>query len=146
MSPASTAHKLASAPESSSELSPRRSPKKRLWPFFLLWVVLIGAGVYGTYSYTEQQQEQLTLELQQQTDRQLEAMRQSYEQRLDELEANYTEQMAQLESKVEALNELLTFNQDNVNDKTDSSNKLYTQISELKKQIDELKKNLDVLK
>ncbi|RUS47856.1 hypothetical protein ELR57_07275 [Cohnella sp. AR92] len=127
-------------------MTPRRAPKKSIVPFLLLWIVLIGAGAAGAYLYTEHLKEQISSDLQAQTAKQIETMQQDYRQRLDSLQASYKEEMTDLSSKVESLNELLTFNQDNVNDKTDNSNKLYTQIAELKKQIDALKKNLDVLK
>jgi hypothetical protein len=51
-----------------------------------------------------------------------------------------------MESKIQTLNELLTFAKDNADSKTDNSNKLYTQLAEVKKQLNELKRNLDVLK
>ncbi|MBP1972532.1 hypothetical protein [Cohnella thailandensis] len=146
MSNPSIVPKLAPAPSSPSDLTPRRAPKRSILPFLLLWIVLIGGGVAGTYWYTDHMKQQIESELQLQTAKQIAAMQQDYRNRLDELKASYEEEMAKMSSKVDALNELLTFNQDNVNDKTDNSNKLYTQISELKKQMDELKKNLDVLK
>lgn len=135
-----------SAQVGSMERPPRRAARRSVVPFICLWLLLIGAGVAGTVWYTEQQREQVSAQLQLQTASQIAAMQQDYRARLDKLESDYAAQMAQLSSKVEALNELLTFTQDNASDKTDNSNKLYTQISELKKQLDQLKKELDVLK
>ncbi|MDG0791376.1 hypothetical protein OMP38_11230 [Cohnella ginsengisoli] len=130
----------------STERPPRRAARRSVVPFVLLWLLLIGAGVACTIWYTGQQREQVSAQLQQQTASQIAALQQDYRARLDKLESDYAAQMAQLSSKVDALNELLTFTQDNASDKTDNSNKLYTQISELKKQLDQLKKELDVLK
>lgn len=130
----------------STDRTPRRTSKRSVLPFIALWLLLLGAGVAGTVWYTAQQREQVSQQLQAETARQIAAMQQDYSARLDKLESEYAAQMAQLSSKVEALNELLTFTQDNASDKTDNSNKLYTQISELKKQLDQLKKELDVLK
>ncbi|CAI6087377.1 hypothetical protein [Cohnella sp. JJ-181] len=130
----------------STERTPRRASKKSVLPFICLWLLLIGAGVAGTVWYTGQQREMVSEQLQRETTAQIQAMQQDYSARLDKLESEYAAQMAQLSSKVDTLNELLTFTQDNASDKTDNSNKLYTQISELKKQLDQLKKELDVLK
>ena len=130
----------------SMDTTPRRTSKKSVVPFVLLWLLLIGAGVAGTVWYTDQQREQVSEQLQHETAKQIEAMQRDYSGRLDKLESEYAAQMAALSSKVDTLNELLTFTQDNASDKTDNSNELYTQISELKKQLDQLKKELDLLK
>ncbi|WP_027092050.1 hypothetical protein [Cohnella thermotolerans] len=134
------------APSGSVEPLARRTSKPSFLPFVLLWIVLIGAGVAGSVWYTGHLKQQIESELEKQTARQIEAVQADYTKQLEELKQNYQDEMTKLQSKVEALNELLTFNKDNASDKTDNSNKLYTQISELKKQLDELKKNLDVLK
>ena len=47
---------------------------------------------------------------------------------------------------MDELNQLLTFAKDNASAKTDNSNKLYTQLSEVKKQLALLEKNLELLK
>ncbi|MNW18345.1 hypothetical protein D3C71_2178750 [compost metagenome] len=65
---------------------------------------------------------------------------------MQQLEANYTNDLAELKTKVDALNELLTFTKDNADSKTDNSNQLYTQLNEVKKQLNELQKSLEVLK
>lgn len=57
-----------------------------------------------------------------------------------------SEQVKELQSTVQTFNELLTFTKDNASNKTDNSNKLYTQLSEVKKQLDTLKKEMDLLK
>jgi len=73
-------------------------------------------------------------------------MQQDFDARIIKMETDYQERLAQMESKIQALNELLTFAKDNADTKTDNSNKLYTQLAEVKKQLNELKKSLDVLK
>ncbi|XID90130.1 hypothetical protein ACF3MZ_16385 [Paenibacillaceae bacterium WGS1546] len=86
------------------------------------------------------------MELERQTASQIAALQQDYDERITRLEGGFQEQLGQMESKIEALNELLTFAKDNADTKTDNSNKLYTQLAEVKKQLNELKKSLDVLK
>ncbi|MNP78351.1 hypothetical protein D3C76_1759400 [compost metagenome] len=54
--------------------------------------------------------------------------------------------MKDLQSKVESFNELLEFTKDNSSDKSDNSNKLYSQLSEVKKQLTQLQKQMDLLK
>lgn len=77
----------------------------------------------------------------------------NFQAKTEELKADYTAQLSalstevnNLQSKVEAFNELLEFTKDNTTDKTDNSNKLYTQLSEVKKQLAELQKKMDLLK
>ncbi|MNI83962.1 hypothetical protein D3C73_1408210 [compost metagenome] len=77
----------------------------------------------------------------------------NWQAKTEELKADYTAQLSalstevnNLQSKVETFNELLEFTKDNTTDKTDNSNKLYTQLSEVKKQLAELQKKMDLLK
>lgn len=51
-----------------------------------------------------------------------------------------------LQSKVDSFNELLEFTKDNKTDESDSSNKLYTQLSEVQKQLNKLQSQMDLLK
>ncbi|MNW58568.1 hypothetical protein D3C74_364440 [compost metagenome] len=51
-----------------------------------------------------------------------------------------------MQSTVDTFNELLTFTKDNASNKTDNSNKLYTQLNEVRKQLAALQKEMDLLK
>ncbi|NIK77967.1 cell division protein FtsB [Paenibacillus castaneae] len=129
------------------EMKPRKKRGKGTFLIFIcVWIVLIALGVLGAKWYTERIQQTLAVDLEKQTAAQITAMQQAYETRMQQLESNYTEDLAELKSKVDALNELLTFTKDNADSKTDNSNKLYTQLNEVKKQLNELQKNLDMLK
>ncbi|WP_150275239.1 hypothetical protein [Paenibacillus tepidiphilus] len=129
----------------SNPVSRRRSAVKNgpsvKW-FLLFWILLIGAGVYGVYSYTNHLKEQMLSQLGAQSQQQLTVLKTDYETKITAL----TEQVQQLQSTVDTFNELLTFTKDNQSDKTDNSNKLYTQLSEVRKQLDSLKKEMDLLK
>lgn len=131
-----------------SQAPPARKKKSplALILFICIWLILISAGIYGAKWYTERIQHNITVDLEQQTAAQISSMQQAYEARISQLETNYIGEIAELKSKVDALNELLTFTKDNADSKTDNSNKLYTQLNEVKKQLNELKKSLDVLK
>ncbi|XEC95574.1 hypothetical protein AB6A23_03095 [Paenibacillus tarimensis] len=127
----------------------RRSRKRSRGPvilFVFLWMLLIASGVTGAVWYTEQTTEAMKAEIERQTAAQIDLMKQDYERQIKKVEESFAAEMTVLGSKVDALNELLTFAQDNANDKTDNSNKLYTQINEVKKKLNELQKSLDVLK
>lgn len=114
--------------------------------FIGVWLVLISSGLFGAKWYTDRIQQKIGADIEQQTANQISAMHQTYEGRMQQLEAKYLADLAELKTKVDSLNELLTFTKDNADSKTDNSNKLYTQLNEVKKQLDELKKSLDVLK
>ncbi|MNZ70901.1 hypothetical protein D3C78_892520 [compost metagenome] len=114
--------------------------------FICVWIVIIGSGVLLGKWYTDRIQQTITADLERQTASQISAMQQDYEARMQQLEANYTNDLAELKTKVDALNELLTFTKDNADSKTDNSNQLYTQLNEVKKQLNELQKSLEVLK
>ncbi|MFC4598648.1 hypothetical protein [Cohnella hongkongensis] len=133
-------------PDIYPERPPRRKRRGAALFFVILWLALIAGGVYGTKWYSDRIQRQVSIDLERQTAGQIAAMQQDYETRIAKLETDFQEQMTQLESKVDTLNELLTFAKDNADTKTDNSNKLYTQLAEVKKQLNELKKSLDVLK
>jgi len=126
-------------------------PRKKRDPialiiFIIIWLLLIGGGVMGAKWYGDHTRQQITANIETQTKTEILAMQQVYDEKLAELDKQYEERMTELSGKVDALNELLTFTKDNADNKTDNSNKLYTQLNEVKKQLNELKKNLDVLK
>ncbi|MCC3376206.1 hypothetical protein [Cohnella sp. REN36] len=133
-------------PDTYPETPPRKRTKGPLLFYAVLWTVLIAAGVLGAKAYSDHIQRQVAADLERQTAVQISAMQQDYTSRIAALESGYQQSIAQMESKIEALNELLTFAKDNADTKTDNSNKLYTQLAEVKKQLAELKKSLDVLK
>ncbi|QAY67062.1 hypothetical protein [Paenibacillus protaetiae] len=127
--------------------SPRRKKNNRAFLLFVaIWAFLIGAGISGAVIYSNHMKQQLAQELEQQTASQIAGLQADYEQRIAKMDTDYKSQLADLQTKVDALNELLNFTKDNADTKTDNSNKLYTQLSEVKKQLDALQKNLDVLK
>lgn len=124
----------------------RKKSNRTLLLFICLWMLIIACGIAGAKLYSDRMQRTLAADLERQTAGQIAAMQQAYEARLVQMETSYAADLAELQAKVDALNELLTFTKDNADSKTDNSNKLYTQLSEVKKQLAELKKNLDVLK
>ncbi|MGU3473389.1 hypothetical protein ACLBWT_19845 [Paenibacillus sp. D51F] len=125
---------------------PRRTARRSPVPFLIAWLLITAAGIAGAWFYTQHLQQQMSLQIQQQTDMQIAELQARYDEKLDMLESGYQTELAALNSKVQSLNELLAFTRDNASGKTDNSNKLFTQLSEVQKQLDELKKNLDVLK
>ncbi|EFM10580.1 conserved hypothetical protein [Paenibacillus curdlanolyticus YK9] len=130
-----------------SDRAPRRRNSRRAFLIFVfIWVMLIAAGLTGAKLYSDHMQASVTADVSSQTKAQLALMQHDYDERLKKLEESYKGEIAVLQSKIDALNELLTFTKDNANAKTDNSNKLYTQLNDVKKQLEELKKNLDVLK
>lgn len=143
---------LAVSAKSAAGAEPYRQPKSArrrpaaLLVFLALWVVLIACGVAGAKWYSDRIQTRVSDDLEAQTASQISLMQQDYDARLTKLEADYKDRLALMESKIETLNELLTFTKDNADTKTDNSNKLYTQLADVKKQLAELKKSLDVLK
>jgi len=110
--------------------------------FLLFWVLLIGLSVYAVYSYTNHLKDQVLNQLSQQSQQQLATLKSDYEGKIAVLSAEVQE----LQSTVQSFNELLTFTKDNASEKTDNSNKLYTQLSEVRKQLEALKKEMDLLK
>ncbi|QHT64110.1 hypothetical protein GXP70_24485 [Paenibacillus lycopersici] len=114
--------------------------------FLAVWVILIGCGVIAAVWYTGQVKEKLTQDIGAQTASQITAMQQSYDAQLKQMQSQFTDELNKVQGKVDALNELLQFTKDNANSKTDNSNKLFSQLSEVKKKLAELQQSLDVLK
>lgn len=129
-----------STPVHSRRTTVRKGPSVK-W-FLLFWIVMIGVGAYAVYSYTNHLKQQVLAELGNQSRQQLTVLQTDYEARI----AALSEEVKELQSTVQTFNELLTFTKDNASNKTDNSNKLYTQLSEVKKQLDALKKEMDLLK
>ncbi|AIQ28553.1 MULTISPECIES: hypothetical protein [Paenibacillus] len=132
---------LAESTRVHSRRSAERSGPSVKW-FLLFWILMIALGVYAVYSYTNHLKDQVLSELGSQSQQQLTVLKTDYESKI----AVLTEQVKELQSTVQTFNELLTFTKDNASNKTDNSNKLYTQLSEVKKQLDALKKEMDLLK
>ncbi|MGZ9583396.1 hypothetical protein [Paenibacillus marinisediminis] len=124
----------------------RRGNKKnkevRPAAFLLFWAIMIAIGVITAYYYSQHMKQSMLQELEAQTAAQIQEVQASYEKQLKDIDAKLT----QLQSKVDSFNELLTFTKDNASDKTDNSNKLYTQLNQVMKQMDALKKEMDLLK
>jgi sensor domain CHASE-containing protein len=132
---------LAESTRVHSHRSATKSGPSVKW-FLLFWILMIALGVYAVYSYAGHLKDQVLSELGAQSQQQLTIVKTDYESKI----AVLSEQVKELQSTVETFNELLTFTKDNASSKTDSSNKLYTQLSEVKKQLDALKKEMDLLK
>lgn len=132
---------LAESTSVQSRRSTARSGASVKW-FLLFWIIMIGAGVYAVYSYTNHLKQQVLNELSAQSQQQLAVLKTDYESKI----AALSEEVKALQSSVQTFNELLTFTKDNASAKTDNSNKLYTQLSEVRKQLDALKKEMDLLK
>jgi multidrug resistance efflux pump len=120
--------------------------KKTYRRLIFVWIMLVGIGLYGAYYYTNYLKAQLTADLAQQNQAQLQSIQIDYQQQLGELKTTIDQKMVDLEGKVEQLNQLLAFTKDSASTKVDNSNQLYTQLAEVKKKLVELQKNLDVLK
>ncbi|WP_336779383.1 hypothetical protein [Paenibacillus illinoisensis] len=110
--------------------------------FLVMWIVLIALGVLGTYYYSNHLQKQMLSQIQAHNQQQIAALKADYENQLTTI----SKEVADLQGQVQSFNELLTFTKDNASDKTDNSNKLYTQLSEVKKQLETLQKKMDLLK
>lgn len=124
----------------SRETSPRKGPKAR-W-FWIFWIVFIGAGAAAAYSYSNHLKEEMIIQLQQDTRKEIASLKAQYDSRFAEL----AQQINEIDSKVQTFNELLTFTKDQASGKTDNSNKLYSQLNEVKQQLDKLEKKLELLK
>lgn len=133
--------------ESQSKYNTRKQKSRATLPLFLsIWMLLIASGIIGAIWYTDQIKNRLTIEVGQQTAKQIADMQAKYEERLKGMETSFAGEIAKVQGKVDALNQLLEFSKDNASSTTDNSNKLYTQINEVKKQLAQLQKDLDVLK
>lgn len=86
--------------------------------------------------------EQVVVQLQQDTRQKMAAFKAEYDQRFNEL----VQEMDEMQSKVQSFNELLTFTKDQASGKTDNSNKLYSQLSQVEKQLKELERKMELLK
>lgn len=131
--------------ESAVESSERRATQPKgpsVKAFLIFWLLVIALGITATYLYSNHLKQQVVLQVQSHTDSQMASLKADYEQKLDVI----SKEMAELQSKVDSFNELLTFTKDNASSKTDNSNKLYTQLSEVQKQLDKLEKQMDLLK
>lgn len=121
--------------------------RKKTYRFLIIiWIMLVGLGLTGSYYYTNYLKDQLMADLAQQNKAQLQSIQMDYQQQLTDLKTTINQKVVELDSKVEQLNQLLAFTKDNASTKVDNSNQLYTQLAEVKKKLIELQKNLDVLK
>ncbi|WP_019912257.1 hypothetical protein [Paenibacillus sp. HW567] len=132
---------LAESTPVHSRRTAARSRSSVKW-FLLFWILMIGLGFYAVYSYTNHLKEQVLNELGTQSQQQLTVLKTDYESRI----AVLSDQVKELQNTVQTFNELLTFTKDNASNKTDNSNKLYTQLSEVRKQLAALQKEMDLLK
>jgi len=123
-----------------------KHPKKTYRFLIIIWIMLVGMGLIGSYYYTNYLKDQLMADLAQQNKVQLQSIQMGYQQQLTDLKTTINQKVVELDSKVEQLNQLLAFTKDNASTKVDNSNQLYTQLAEVKKKLIELQKNLDVLK
>ncbi|WP_025690635.1 hypothetical protein [Paenibacillus zanthoxyli] len=110
--------------------------------FLLFWLAVIAACGFTVYSYMNHLKDQMLRQLSAQNQQQLSLLQSDYEKKLSVL----SKEISELQDKVQSFNELLTFTKDNASTKTDNSNKLYTQLSEVRKQLDALQKEMDLLK
>ncbi|GIP24179.1 hypothetical protein [Paenibacillus sp. J22TS3] len=110
--------------------------------FLVIWLVLIGAGIAATYWYSNHLQQAMLKSLDAKWQTQTNAIKADYNAKLTSL----SKEVGELSSKVQSFNELLTFTKDNASNKTDNSNKLYTQLNEVKKQLNALQSKMDLLK
>lgn len=126
----------------SEPLRTKRTRRPSVKIVLLTWILLIGAGVATAYWYSNYLKQSMLEQLDSRLVAQTEIMKADYTTQLSAL----TEQVEQLQSKVETFNELLTFTKDNASDKTDNSNKLYSQLNDVKNQLSKLQKQMELLK
>lgn len=110
--------------------------------FLLVWILLIALGITATYLYSNHLKQDMLQQIQRETQKQMTLLKTDYEKQLGIISA----EVGELDSKVQSFNELLTFTKDNATSKTDNSNKLYTQLSDVKNQLNKLQKKMDLLK
>lgn len=113
---------------------------------FAGWCALIGIGATAAKLYTDHLKAQIASDIAAQTEKQLQAVQDDYKKQLADLRDSVNTNMTQLQTKVDTMNELLSFVKDSASSKTDNSNQLYTQLGDVNKKLDELKSNLDMLK
>lgn len=128
------------APYKSREEVHQKGPSTK-W-FWVFWIVLIGLGTTAAYLYSNHLKEQVVVQLQQDTHKEMASFKAEYDQRFNEL----VQEMDEMQSKVQSFNELLTFTKDQASGKTDNSNKLYSQLSQVEKQLKELERKMELLK
>ncbi|MBD8499790.1 MULTISPECIES: hypothetical protein [Paenibacillus] len=131
--------------ENEREASRRsRTKANRVSPawFLLFWFVMIAVGITATYYYSQHMKQSMIEQVQAQTNAQITSMQRNYEKQLKQM----NEKLDQLQSKVQSFNELLEFTKDNASNKTDNSNKLYSQLNEVKKQLAALQQKMELLK
>lgn len=127
-------------PYKSREETQQKGPSTK-W-FWVFWIVLIGLGTTAAYLYSNHLKEQVVVQLQQDTRQEMAAFKAEYDKRFNEL----VQEMDEMQSKVQSFNELLTFTKDQASGKTDNSNKLYSQLSQVEKQLKELERKMELLK
>ncbi|MUG87397.1 hypothetical protein GNP92_13730 [Paenibacillus timonensis] len=120
----------------------RKTRRLSVAMILLIWVLLIGAGVTAAYMYSNHLKQSMIDQLDIKWQSEAEQMKADYTAQLTALSG----EVKDLQSKVEAFNELLEFTKDNSSEKTDNSNKLYSQLSEVKQQLAALQKKMDLLK
>lgn len=120
----------------------RKTRRPSVAMIFLIWVLLIGAGVTAAYMYSNHLKQSMIDQLDSKWQSEAEQMKADYTAQLTALSG----EVKDLQSKVETFNELLEFTKDNNSEKTDNSNKLYSQLSEVKQQLAALQKKMDLLK
>ncbi|MCK8486047.1 hypothetical protein M0651_02555 [Paenibacillus sp. MBLB2552] len=120
----------------------RKTRRPSVAMILLIWVLLIGAGVTAAYMYSNHLKQSMIDQLDTKWQSEAEQMKADYTAQLTALSG----EVKDLQSKVETFNELLEFTKDNNSEKTDNSNKLYSQLSEVKQQLAALQKKMDLLK
>ncbi|MGP0585234.1 hypothetical protein [Paenibacillus timonensis] len=120
----------------------RKTRRPSVAMILLIWVLLIGAGVTAAYMYSNHLKQSMIDQLDTKWQSEAEQMKADYTAQLTALSG----EVKDLQNKVETFNELLEFTKDNNSEKTDNSNKLYSQLSEVKQQLAALQKKMDLLK
>lgn len=120
----------------------RRNRRPSVKMVLFTWILLIALGATVTFLYSSYMKKSMLEQLNLQMNNQMTIIKDDYAAKLGEL----SEQIKELESKVQTFNELLTFTKDNSSDKTDNSNKLYSQLNDVKQQLAKLQSQMDLLK
>ncbi|MNJ32629.1 hypothetical protein D3C77_272990 [compost metagenome] len=120
----------------------RRNRRPSVKMVLFTWILLIALGTTVTFLYSNYMKKSMLEQLNLQMNNQMTIIKDDYAAKLGELSA----QIKELESKVQTFNELLTFTKDNTSDKTDNSNKLYSQLNDVKQQLAKLQSQMDLLK
>lgn len=120
----------------------RRNRRPSVKMVLFTWILLIALGATVTFLYSSYMKKSMLEQLNLQMNNQMTIIKDDYAAKLGELSG----QIKELESKVQTFNELLTFTKDNSSDKTDNSNKLYSQLNDVKQQLAKLQSQMDLLK